>query len=480
MRSLPKQVLFGTFWSLIGQFGSMFIALITNIVLARLLTPFEFGQVGIIMFFVILTNVLTEGGMGGALVRTIDISKEDYSTVFVFNFLMSLTCFIILLYFSGPISNFYDDPALQNLIIASSTILIINSFQITQNARLMRELRYKRRSLYRFLSIFFSSVIGIFLAYKGWGVWSLVLIQIMTSAFTTSLLWYYEGIFFTLRFSQTSFNRLYKFGINTTFASLLDTAFDNIYQLIIGRYFSISQVGFYYQAKKLQEVPVGLIKSTTLGVVFSSLSRVQGQKQLFNKIYIKITILFTISLGLLSILLFFYSETIINILYGEKWLESTIYMKLLIIGSYFYMQEMLIRILFKVFDQTHKILYLEVVKKIIMSLTIILGVIFLNIKILLYGLIFSNVVSYILYVILSRKIIGDSTKFKLFLNLKVIIISVLIVFLFSFLLEFLNMEAAWKLLVSPLIIAVYFLLIRISQIANVINEIKEILSLVRK
>src|SRR5690606_1039629 len=148
-------------------------------------------------------------------------------------------------------------------------------------------------------------------AYRGLGVWSLVMIQLLTSVFNTILLWYYEGVFFSLKFTLGAFKKLYKFGVNTTFASLIDTAFDNIYQLITGRYFSISQVGYFYQAKKLQEVPVGVIKSTTLGVVFSALSRIQSDTVLFHKAYHKIILLFTIAIGLLSVLLFIYSESII-------------------------------------------------------------------------------------------------------------------------------------------------------------------------
>jgi len=480
MSSFNKSILFATIWSVFGQLGAMIITLVTNVILARVLTPVEFGQLGIIMFFIVLANVFTEGGLAGALVRKENITNDDYSTVFVFNLLVSISCFIVMVIIAGPISRFYKDVSLQNVLVISSIVLIINAFQITQIARLMREMKYKKISLYRLVAVFFSSLIGIFLVFKGAGIWSLVIIQILTAVFTTALLWIYEGAFFKLSFNKESFKQLYKFGVNTTLASLLDTAYDNVYQLVIGRFFSINQVGLYYQAKKLQEVPISVIKTTTLGVVFSSLSEIQNDKILFTKTYNKITLYFTIAMGFLTVLLFVLSENVILVIYGVKWINSAFYIKLLSIASFFFMQEMFNRVLFKVFNQTHKILYLEIAKKSIQSLGILIGIIKMDIEILLYGFIISNIISYLINFYYSRKVLGSVEWYEIVVLAKVVGVSVISVFATSYIIQLLGVEIRYVFTMLPFLTILYFTLIQIFGITNLATEYKSIILLIKK
>src|SRR5690606_37091206 len=135
-----------------------------------------------------------------------------------------------------------DDLELKTLLQVSSVVILLNAFQVTQNAKLIKAMNFKRKSIYYFNAVFIGSIAGVILAYLGYGVWSLVIIQISISALLTFQLWIFEGFFFDLKFSRESFKRLYSFGVNTTVSSILNTGFDNIYQLILARSFSIAQV----------------------------------------------------------------------------------------------------------------------------------------------------------------------------------------------------------------------------------------------
>ncbi|MVX36661.1 lipopolysaccharide biosynthesis protein, partial [Myroides sp. LoEW2-1] len=384
----------GLIWSIIGQFGYLFITLLTNIILARLLSPKEFGVVAIATFFIAISKVLTESGLSGALIRKKDSTELDNSTIFLFNLFVSIGLYVILFFSSPSIEIYYGIENLSIYVRVLGLVLIINSFQIIQNVRLIKKLQYKRISSYTLISVILSSLIAVGIAAFGYGVWALILLQILNSLFLTIIFWIKEQGLTVYKFSKDSFKELYGFGLYTTLSSLLNTGFDNIYQLILGKYFSLGQTGYYFQAKKLSEIPVGIIKSTTLGVVFSALSNLQDDKEKFDQLYNNIIRIFTVVVGVICMGIFLYSKEILFLLYGEKWLSADFYMKILALASFFYMQEMFNRILFKVFNQTRRILVLEIIKKAINIVSLVIGVYYKSIEILMYGYLVTCIISY--------------------------------------------------------------------------------------
>ena len=256
MESLHKKnIVIGTLWTLIGQFGYLSVALISNIILARILSPYEFGQIGIVMFFIIISKVFTESGLSGAIIRKKDASAVDYSTVFIFNLILSLVLVVVLFFAAGPIANFYNDIELKDIIRVSSVVLLIYAFQIIHITKLVEQLEFKKKATYEFIAILTSSITAILLAYQGFGVWAMVIMQILTALILSLLLWLFEERPTVFMFSLSSFKKLYKFGINTTFSLLLNTFFDNIYQLILAKYFAIIQTGLSTKRKKYKKFP---------------------------------------------------------------------------------------------------------------------------------------------------------------------------------------------------------------------------------
>ena len=203
MSNLKKIVINGTIWSVLGQLASLLIILVTNILLARLLSPNEFGKVAIIMFFITLSNIFIDSGLGGALVRKKKPTQADYSTVFVTNLIISILCFIVILFGARFVASYYNDILLKNLLIVAGFALIINAFQLTQNAKLIIEMKFKEKAIYRFIAVMISSLIGIYFAYHGIGVWSLILIQLLTTGINVILIWLFQGFFINFFFSKS-------------------------------------------------------------------------------------------------------------------------------------------------------------------------------------------------------------------------------------------------------------------------------------
>jgi len=468
MKDIGGKFKLGLIWSVIGQFGYLLITFSTNIFLARLLSPEEFGVIGIATFFIVISKVLTESGLSGALVRKIDANDSDFSTIFLFNVVVSIFLYILLFLLSPKIEIYYDITNLSYYLRVLGLVLIINSFQLIQNVKLIKKLQYKKISSYSLFSISISSILAIIIAHLGYGVWALIFHQLINSLLLSLIYWIRERGLNSYVFSITSFKELYSFGLYTTLSSILNTGFDNIYHLVLGKYFGLIQTGLYYQAKKLTEIPVGVVKSTTLGVVFAALSNKQDDAEKFDEMYNNIVRLFTMVVGLICLVVFLFSKEIILTFYGEKWLDADFYMKVLAISSFFYMQEMFNRILFKVYNKTQRIFVLEILKKSINMITLLVGVYYMSIDLLMYGFLLTNIVSYFINYYESRKIYkSDNPLLEMIYAFYVIATAVVVMVLYNVvgnLIEFSSI--LYNLYFLPLVIISYVVLLSILNVAN--------------
>jgi len=401
-----NKLLIDSFWTIGGQLISLIVVLISNIILARLLSPAEFGELAITMFFISIFNVFTDGGMAAALVRKQDKIQDDYSTVFTFNFIISLFFFIFSVCISGFISRYYKISTLKTTIIFASLILIISSFQTIQNVKLLQKLEFKKRSLINLTSTLLGVIVGLATAYYlRTGVFALVSIPVTTVIVQTILYNYYEGFYFKLKFKKSSFRELFGFGINTTMISVLNIGFNNVYQIIMGRIFSINQVGYFYQAQKLQDVPNNIVNNLSQSVFYSTLSKKQNKIEELVKIYQLISRTSLSLMGLAVIIFLFFGQDIILVLFGDKWVESAYYIKFLICGSLFYTQELINKIIFKIFNKTRILLKLEIFKKLVHTATLLIGIYTRSIEIFMYGFIATNIFSYSFNYYQTNKII---------------------------------------------------------------------------
>ena len=419
--SYRDKLVAGTLWTLIGHVGLISINLVTNIFLARLLSPEEFGRLGIIMFFIALARVLSESGLGGALVRNKNAQEIDYQTIFIFNLFVSVLLNILLIFLSNPISNFYADPELRFPLIVSSFILIINAFQFVQNAKTLKKGLYRERAIYEIIATIIGSSIAISLASRGLGIWSLISHQIITSLVLTGLFIYHGDGIKKFSFQLQSLSEHIKYGVNTTASSLVNAFFENIYQALLGKYFSISYTGNYFQAKKFQAFFGGILNKLFLGVFFSELSQLQDNKLLFKKSFSIILKYITFILGFCTFFVFVFANEIIEILLGSMWIKSAYFLKMLILVGFFQIQEQAFRMLFKIFNKTFFLLILDLLKKALILIVIVLGIYFMNIEILMTGLLIVSFIGYVLNVYFTSKFLSISLKEDFFNVLKVIL-----------------------------------------------------------
>lgn len=469
-----KTFLTNVLWSFFGQFGYMVVGLVGNIVLARFLMPEEFGQFGIAMFFVVISNVLIESGFSGALIRLKKVEEKDYSTIFVFNLIISIILYVLLIVFSNNIAAFYNDKQLTSILIVIGSILVFNAFQITQNAKLVKGMMFRKRALYKFISLFLATIVAIVLAVNNYGIWALVFLQVLSSFFLSIILSLKVKNSFSFKFDKVAFKKMYSFGMNTTIASVVNTAFENGYQLIIGKYFSLAQVGVFYQAKRLQEVPDALYKNVILNVFYSKLANYQENIKEFHQKYIEMTIHATIVIGLSTTIVTCFSEEVIDFVYGSKWQDSAFFLKLLSISSFFYLIEICNRNIFKVFNKTNILLGIEILKKIVQSITIFIGIYFHSLEYLMYGYLFTTIFSLVVNYYYAKKVLSVLSFKGLIPIGLVLFIVVLLYILITSLNNYLNYN--FYVLVIELIIVtgLYILLLFLFKITSV-KKIKNIL-----
>jgi O-antigen/teichoic acid export membrane protein len=321
-KTLKEHALSGAKWSSITQFGKYGISFFLSIILARLLAPEEFGLIGMLTIFTTIANVFINSGLSSAIIRLKDASENDYSTVFYFNMVVSLF-FYGVLFFSAPlIASFYDEALLVSLTRWISLVFVINAFGIIQNAILIKAINFKVQTICILSGLGVSVIVSAYMAFSGYGVWSIVG-QVLSQALVTNiLLWLLSKWAPSGRFNIESFKKLWAFSSKILLTSIITQVINNIDSILIGKVFSASQLGFYTRAKSTQEIPVSIGSSTLSYVSFSILSKVNDNATEFEKVHIKLFklsayVFLPIIFGLIAV-----AEPFVIVLYSAKWIPS--------------------------------------------------------------------------------------------------------------------------------------------------------------
>lgn len=248
MVSLGKTFVAGVIWGTIEKFASLFIGFVITVLLARKLTPADYGLVNMIHIFTVFGMVLIDGGFGQALIQKRDVSNKDYSTIFFLNILLSLAVFVALYYSAPFIAEFYRQPSLISISRTLFLLFPINAFSIIQHTLLTKQLKVKQLTLVSVVSSLISGFVGLYYAYSGYGVWALVYQTLALYIVRTFTLWIINDWRPIVVFSISSIKAIWNFSINLLGTFTLASIFQNIYTVIIGRFFNVVDVGFYNQA----------------------------------------------------------------------------------------------------------------------------------------------------------------------------------------------------------------------------------------
>lgn len=333
---LKEKTISGMLWSSVGKFGTLGLTFISNLVLARLLMPSDYGCIGMLHVFIAISSIFVSAGFGSALVQKKKPTHIDYTSVFYWNLSASII-FYWILFFCGPaIARFYSMPELCPVLRVQSLSLIIQAFSTVQSCQLQKQIRFKELSMRNLLASFVGTVVAITLAFFGFGVWSLVWNNIVASACGVILLWKMSEWRPTWEFSWQSLKELFSFGGLMALSSFMETLYGNILSLILGKWYSSSDLGYYTQARKLEQVPteaMGSIVSSVSFPVFSTLQddieklRYGVRKNIKSIMYLNIPLMF---------LLCVIADPLIHFLYGAKWESSILYFQLLCLGGALY------------------------------------------------------------------------------------------------------------------------------------------------
>ena len=420
--SLGHKTITGTVWASIDRIGTMAIQFIVNLVLARLLMPEDFGYVGMLAIFISVCQTMIDGGFGAALIQKKEPTQTDYSTVFYWNLLFSVLLYGLLFLCAPLIAYFFHLPLLCNILRILGLLLIINALVIVQNNRLRKQLAFRTIALINISSYTTAAIFAIWFAYKGFGVWSLVTMQLLCGIFQNCLLWGLVKWYPSFQFSYASFGRLFGFGSYLFVANILQVVCQNLQGIIIGRRFSTSQMGYYSQAKKLDDVCSYALPNIIVQVIFPVYSQFQNDKHKLQEllglsIRLISAVICPLMLGLILV-----AEPLIVFLYGEKWLISVPYFQILCVGGIFVCLQNLNYYAVVAVGKS-KVLFKWSFYKWGMLLVLLLVGMFWGMYGILWAMVLSSMNIYIVNAVLVRKYVGYTLKRQIQDLLPILVVS---------------------------------------------------------
>lgn len=377
--SLKKQATIGFVWTFAQQFGNQLIGFVVSVILARILLPEEFGLIGMIAVFVAVGNTLLHSGLTKSLIRGENLDNEDYSTVFYFNLIVSILVYMIVYFLSPFIAEFYGQSILIDLLRVYCISFIISAFSAVQLARLTKFMDFKTQTIIAIPSAIVGGVVGIAMALLGFGVWSLVWSSVISSAVNSTQLWIYSKWTPDLSFNYKKFKSHFNYGYKLTLSELLDRVFSNIFLIVIGKYFSPAQVGFYTRAETMKQLPVSNISNAINRVTFPLFVSIQNDEVRLKRVYKKLMQMVVFVITPVLILLAVLAEPTFRFLFTEKWLPAVPYFQILCVTGILYPLHSYNLTVLNVKGRSDLFLKLEVFKKaliiIALVITIPLGII---------------------------------------------------------------------------------------------------------
>lgn len=407
--SLKRKTGIALFWSFVDKAGQQVIQLVFMFVLARLITKEDFGLVAVLAIFTAVANLLQESGFSSALIRKKEVLAEEFSSVFYFNIFISFFIYLILFFCAPLISLFYEKPILTDLSRFIFLAFVFNSFGIIQNVHLIRNMNFKTNTRITFIAGCISGVVAVYMAFNGFGVWSLAAQQVIQTFLRSTFLWIFikwkpEG-----GFVFSHIKSMFPFSVKLLLTSILNQVTANIYSIILGKYFSFSQGGSYSQANKLNSIPQSVISDGIKGVAYPLLTRVEDdpdrKKRAFRKIMrISAFISFPVAFMLITM-----AKPIIVILLSNRWIDATPILQILAIGGSIYPLYALISALLQHLSRSGLLFKIEFFRNILSLVTIFISIRF-EVLGLVTGISLVNIISFLVGIYISGKYISYSLK----------------------------------------------------------------------
>ena len=388
--SLKQKTVKGVAWTSLDKFTNLGFGFIIGVILARLLSPSDYGLLAMIAVFNAIAFTFLDSGFGNALVRKPNLTENDNTTAFFFNLIAGIVLFGIIWLIAPWVSSFYNKPILTPLLRAEGSLLIIASFKIVQNTQLSRALNFKALMIIRFVSSLSGGVSGIIAAYCGLGVWALVIMHIVDALISLALLWIISPWRPRGKWSKSSFNYLWGYGSKLLASGLLNTIYGNIYPIIIGKCYSAADLGQYTRANGYAAIPSQSLTGVIQQVTFPVLSQIQDDDKRLATNYRRmlrftVFIIFPIMIGMAAL-----AHPLVIALVTDKWEQCVPYLQIVCFSMMWYPVHAINLNLLQVKGRSDLFLRLEIIKKALITVVVFACVPF-GIMGICYGSVFTSV-----------------------------------------------------------------------------------------
>lgn len=393
--SLKNKTIKGVGWSAADALLGQGVTFIVGLVLARLLSPEEYGLIGICLIFTTVLNGIVDSGFSNALICKKEVTDEDYNTMFMTNMAISIVLYVLLFISAPLVSDFFHRIELTALVRVTGLILFLNALSITQVTILTKNIDFKTKTKASLVSAIISGVIGIVMAFMGYGVWSLVAQQLSKQLLYTLCLWVLNKWWPKFTFYNDSFKYMWGFGWKLLVSGILNNVWNQLYQVVIGRCYTSSTLGHYTRANECASIFSSNLTTIIQRVTFPVLSELQDDKKKLLVSYRKlikvsmfVTVICMFALGAMA-------EPMIYSLIGPQWHQAATFLPFICITMSLYPLHAINLNMLQVQGRSDLFLYLEIVKKIITLIPIFIGA-FVGVYWMLCASIFTGFIAFLL------------------------------------------------------------------------------------
>lgn len=403
--SLKQRTIKGVTWTSIDLFVNLGFNFVIGVILARLLSPDNYGLIAMIAVFNSVANAFLDCGFGNAIIRKMHLTEDDTCTAFYFNLCAGIVLYGILWLLAPFAALFYDEPILSPLLRVESITLVLSSGYVIQNTLLKRNLKFKSLAFVNVLSNVLAGAVGIIAAYYGYGVWSLVIMHLSGGILRLFTLWLVSSWRPRGHWSRKSFNYLWGFGSKLLASGVINDVYNNIYPIVIGKFFSPAALGQYSRADQYAQLPSQSLTKVLQQVTYPVLSQIQDDSIRLSSAYrrmlrVSTFIIFPVMLGFAAL-----AKPLVVCLVTEKWLECVPYLQIICFASMLYPVHAINLNLLQVKGRSDLFLRLEIIKKIIITISVFCSIPF-GIKGMCLGAVITSVFCLIINTYYTGKMIN--------------------------------------------------------------------------
>lgn len=405
-KSLKQKAVSGIIWSAFQRYSTMIVTFISGIILARLLTPHDYGCIGMLAIFMVLAESFIDGGFGEALIQKKDPTQADYSTIFFWNIAMAVLMYFIL-YFSAPsIASFYDIPLLCDVLRVQGIVLFIYAFNIVQRNQLRKKMNFKVLSIVTIITSITSLTITILMAYNGYGVWSLVAQNIISGFIPALVFWFYIKWRPQMTFSLKSLKELFSFGFYMFLTYILNRFERQIQGLLIGKVYDSATMGYYSKAHSVERLSSTSISQVMSQVTFPLYAEMQDDKGKISNTLKRLTMTLSYFTFPMMFILILCAKPLFILLYSDRWTDSVPYFQVLCLAGMAYCLQSVNNQTIAAIGKSKVMFIVTVIKRIVGISFIVFGLMFFGMKGLLVGVVLNTWVSYFININVVSRYIG--------------------------------------------------------------------------